>query len=1134
MFLNLAPRRSLGFAFVPLALITALLAALMSTPSGPPSPSAPDAPAQAGARAWTRTAVWAPSYDAGSLLDPAGVSGETGGQFFVADRGHDRIAVVDAAGSIVRTFGKRGQGPAEFNGPTDVAVDAARDRVYVADRGNRRIGVFTLAGAPVGRWTTAGPDDGFVPHALAVVPSSGEVYVLSRLPWGRVERFGADGTWKLGWGETGSGRGQFQWPEDIAVDADGRVLVADTNNDRIQVFGPGDVPVVETVLPLRGVAGVAVEHGSGRVFALHLGAGSALNQVTAYSAQGLVLGTLTSGAPEPFAAANGLGVSADRLAITTGFGAADGRHGLRQFGATDWRPAAATVVDPLAHAGFLRPEAVDVQGDEVFVADGVLHVTKQYDAGGAYARRFDAGAGADLSVAPGGEIFLADAPILGDVRLRRLGRDGTRLWDKVCDCLSGLGVAAAADRVFATLAHRQRVGVFDLSEARREPVAEYPRAGAPYAWPLDLDLGPDERLYIAGGASGRIDVLDPESGAVVGGWSTGEANGPERISVASDGTVFVLRFDGSLAAYTPAGQPISTWRPTAAPGAAVAAPRDLAAGPGGRLYVADAASDAILVYDVEDAARTPTPAATPPPPCTATGDKVARPTAVTLGAAVDLELSLKIRCRAGTEPRADVMLVVDRSNSMDGDKLAKARAAAKRFVAGLDLGRHRVGVVSFSDLVTLDQPLSADGAAILATIDGMRADGRTDIAGALDLALRHIGEAARPEALPVVLLLTDGRPSREGQPYVDAVRQAERARARGALIYSIGLGEATDVDAVLLTQIAGSAARYFYAPQPEDLDAIYDQLSRTIGAVVATDVEVVDELGADVDYVPESAVPAATVEGRRVTWNVGALPADGARFRLKVVPNRTGRVRTNTQAAARYVAEGARYSFTFPVPEVDVRAVPSPTPTRAPTATPNTTTVYLPFLARGLCLAAKDARLGADIVLAIDTSSSMAGAKLDAAVAAARTFLGLVDARRDRVGLVSFNADARREHTLSADFASVGRAVGRMQSGVGTRIDRGIEESIEELGYRGRAGASSVIVVLSDGVPVVGTEERARMLAFQARASAITVFTIGLGPDAAGAFLQELARALSYYYYAPDHGALAEIYRRVAGNLPCR
>jgi DNA-binding beta-propeller fold protein YncE len=73
------------------------------------------------------------------------------------------------------------------------------------------------------------------PTAVAIAPS-GELYVSDGYGNARVHRFTADGRLIQSWGEPGTGPGQFNLPHSVRVTADGRVLVADRQNDRIQVF----------------------------------------------------------------------------------------------------------------------------------------------------------------------------------------------------------------------------------------------------------------------------------------------------------------------------------------------------------------------------------------------------------------------------------------------------------------------------------------------------------------------------------------------------------------------------------------------------------------------------------------------------------------------------------------------------------------------------------------------------------------------------------------------------------------------------------------------------------------------------------------------------------------------------------
>ncbi len=87
---------------------------------------------------------------------PSAVAIGRNGDIFVAD-GHDantnaRIVKFTKEGKFIKTWGKKGTGPGEFDAPHALAFDS-KGRLFVADRGNSRIQIFDQDGAFIDQWT---------------------------------------------------------------------------------------------------------------------------------------------------------------------------------------------------------------------------------------------------------------------------------------------------------------------------------------------------------------------------------------------------------------------------------------------------------------------------------------------------------------------------------------------------------------------------------------------------------------------------------------------------------------------------------------------------------------------------------------------------------------------------------------------------------------------------------------------------------------------------------------------------------------------------------------------------------------------------------------------------------------------
>jgi|SRR5579871_1370836 len=94
---------------------------------------------------------------------PSDVIVGANGDIFVAD-GHGgnsnaRIVKFDKNGKFIKTWGKRGSGTGEFETPHSLALDS-KGRSFVADRGNNRIQIFNQDGKFLDQWTQFGRPSG--------------------------------------------------------------------------------------------------------------------------------------------------------------------------------------------------------------------------------------------------------------------------------------------------------------------------------------------------------------------------------------------------------------------------------------------------------------------------------------------------------------------------------------------------------------------------------------------------------------------------------------------------------------------------------------------------------------------------------------------------------------------------------------------------------------------------------------------------------------------------------------------------------------------------------------------------------------------------------------------------------------
>jgi Mg-chelatase subunit ChlD len=317
----------------------------------------------------------------------------------------------------------------------------------------------------------------------------------------------------------------------------------------------------------------------------------------------------------------------------------------------------------------------------------------------------------------------------------------------------------------------------------------------------------------------------------------------------------------------------------------------------------------------------------PTPPCRVVGNKTAAPSSVPPGGETTVTLSLTGldgACLPQRQP-ADVVLVVDSSGSMEGQPLGDAKAAAMGFLDRLDPARDQSAVVSFSDTAALNQGLGAEIGPPRAAIGALTAGGGTNMADGLERGRAELaGPRHRPASRPILVLLSDGRPTAGGDPLVPAAA----AKAAGMRLITIGLGN--DVDPELLRAVASTAGDYFFAPDSSRLDTIFQQIAGLIDGSPATDVVLVDRLSPYVTLVPGSFTgspsPEVSADGRTLTWRLPRLGLETRIFTYRVRMTTTPGLWPVNDAANVTYTDSVGHSAGFALPNPQVR-VEQPTDT---------------------------------------------------------------------------------------------------------------------------------------------------------------------------------------------------------------
>jgi tripartite motif-containing protein 71 len=496
----------------------------------------------------------------GQLTSVGGVAVAGDGSVLVTT-GANRIDRFAPDGSLLRSWGKTGQGVGEFvfgsgggnDSPAGGGLAVSGDLVYVADSRNDRIQRFTLDGAE-GR-VIVEPGQLQTPMGIAVRKT--RVLVADDQNH-RIAVFDTGGKplGQIGDGE-GSTGGQLRNPYDVALDAAGRVFVADDLNHRVVRYAPQPLYRYKARWGSYGTApgtlafprGIATD-AAGLVYVTNTGN----DRIDVFDNGGTLLRSMGRSGRSSGQFDTPAGVAADAGGIRA---VADSVNGRVQFLGPDG--AVASIMGSPNPGPTILPDPVAT----AFDADGNVYVLDQRRARivvfsrqtGLPVRTIaSAGSGAGRLLAPsalaitaGGTILVADT---GNQRVARFTTAGTVLSDlPVIGTPRGIAVTPDGSRTYVSTASDNRIRAYDQNGTQ---LAEFGGLGTKIGKllsPAQLSLDGAGNVWVADRGNSRVQQFGPDGErlAAFGGRGTGPGQflRPESVAVDCHGTVTVSDTDNN-------------------------------------------------------------------------------------------------------------------------------------------------------------------------------------------------------------------------------------------------------------------------------------------------------------------------------------------------------------------------------------------------------------------------------------------------------------------------------------------------------------------------------------------------------------------------------------------------------------
>jgi Ca-activated chloride channel family protein len=263
---------------------------------------------------------------------------------------------------------------------------------------------------------------------------------------------------------------------------------------------------------------------------------------------------------------------------------------------------------------------------------------------------------------------------------------------------------------------------------------------------------------------------------------------------------------------------------------------------------------------------------------------------------VQVQLTLTAPVAGGDAPRqpSDVLVVLDISGSMTGQKLAYAKRALHQLI-GRITSQDRFGLVSYESGAEVVVPLQSPDRSSVArwhrAVDALETAGGTNMSAGLDLGLAQLARSERRGRMARVLLLSDGH-ANEGDSSLRGLQSRARKFVQNEnVLTTMGIGD--DFNEDLMTSLADAGTgNFYYLSRIDMIGRYFDAELRASTQTVARALELRFDAEPGTSVVDISGYPLEQ-RGSLVTVRPGNLYAGQKRtlwVTLQVPTQRVGQL----------------------------------------------------------------------------------------------------------------------------------------------------------------------------------------------------------------------------------------------------